>query len=87
MDVVTDPQLHSEVSRLYTLPLKHHKLVQNEVEDLEKTVIIQRNLLPYACVVVFPQKTLPGCPPQEIKRLCIDYCQRYLEMKLKVPVL
>ena len=59
-------------SRPYTLALKHHKWVQEEIEMLERAGIIAKSMSPWASpIVVVPKKSQPGEPPK--KRLCIDF--------------
>ena len=59
-------------SRLYTLALKHHKWVQEEIKTLERVGIITKSMSPWASpVVIVPKKSQPGEPPK--KRLCIDF--------------
>ena len=56
----------------YTLPLKHTKWVQRELEILEKAGVIVRSVSPWASpIVVVPKRTAPGEPPKQ--RLCVDY--------------
>ena len=56
----------------YTLPLKHAKWVQKELEILEKAGVIVRSVSPWASpIVVVPKRTAPGEPPE--RRLCVDY--------------
>ena len=56
----------------YTLPLKHTKWVQRELEILEKAGVIVRSVSPWASpIVVVPKRTAPGEPPK--RRLCVDY--------------
>ena len=56
----------------YTLPLKHAKWVQKELEILEKAGVIVRSVSPWASpIVVVPKRTAPGEPPK--RRLCVDY--------------
>ena len=56
----------------YTLPLKHTKWVQRELEILEKARVIVRSVSPWASpIVVVPKRTAPGEPPKW--RLCVDY--------------
>ena len=55
-----------------TLPLKHTKWVQRELEILEKAGVIVRSVSPWASpIVVVPKRTAPGEPPK--RRLCVDY--------------
>ena len=56
----------------YTLPLKHTKWVQRELEILEKAGVIVRSVSPWASpIVVVPKRTALGEPPK--RRLCVDY--------------
>ena len=56
----------------YTLPLKHTKWVQRELEILEKAGVIVRSVSPWASpIIVVPKITAPGEPPKQ--RLCVDY--------------
>ena len=59
-------------SRPYTLALKHHRWVQEEIETLERAGIITKSMSPWASpIVVVPKKSQPGEPPK--KRLCINF--------------
>ena len=59
-------------SRPYTLALKHHKWVQEEIETLERAGVITKSMSPWASpIVIVPKKSQPGEPPK--KRLCIDF--------------
>ena len=59
-------------SRPYTLALKHHKWVQEEIEMFERAGVIAKSMSPWASpIVVVPKKSQPGEPPK--KRLCIDF--------------
>ena len=59
-------------SRPYTLALKHHRWVQEQIETLERMSIITKSMSPWASpIVVVPKKSQPGEPPK--KRLCIDF--------------
>ena len=61
-------------SRLYTLALKHHRWVQEEIETLERACVITKSMSPWASpIVVVPKKSQPGEPPK--KRLCTDFRQ------------
>ena len=56
----------------YTLPLKHYNWVQQEIETLEKSGVIERSLSRWASpVIVVPKKSAPDEPPR--RRLCVDY--------------
>ena len=59
-------------SRPYTLALKHHRWVQEEIETLETVGIITKSMSPWASsIVIVPKKSQPGEPPK--KRLCTDF--------------
>ena len=59
-------------SRPYTLALKHHRWVQEEIETLERAGIITKSMSPWASpIVIVPKKSQPGKPPK--KRLCINF--------------
>ena len=50
----------------HTLPLKHAKWVQKELEILEKAGVIVRSVSPWASpIVVVPKRTAPGEPPKK----------------------
>ena len=56
----------------YTLPLKHAKWVQIELEILEKAGVVVRSVSPWASpIVIVLKRTAPGEPPK--RRLCVDY--------------
>ena len=56
----------------HTLPLKHAKWVQKELEILEKAGLIVRSVSPWASpIVIIPKRTAPGEPSK--RRLCVDY--------------
>ena len=56
----------------YTLALKHHQWVQDEIETLERAGVITKSMSPWASpIVVVPKKSQHGEPPK--KRLCIDF--------------
>ena len=60
------------IQKLYTLPLKHAKWVQKELEILEKAGVIVRSVSPWASpIVIIPKRTVPGEPPK--RRLHVDY--------------
>ena len=53
-------------SRPYTLALKHHRWVQEEIETLERAGVITKSMSPWASpIVVVPKKSQPGGPPQK----------------------
>ena len=52
-------------SRPYTLVLKHHRWVQEEIETLERAGVITKSMSPWASpIVVVPKKSQPGEPPR-----------------------
>ena len=54
----------------YTLPLKHTKWVQRELEILEKAGVIVRSVSPWASpIIVVPKRTALGEPPKQ-KIMC-----------------
>ena len=62
----------SVTSRPYTLPLKHYKWVQREIESLECAGVITKSMSKWASpIVVVPKKSAPGEPPK--RRLCVDF--------------
>ena len=59
-------------SRPYTLPLKHYKWVQREIESLEHAGVITKSMSKWASpIVVVPKKSAPQEPPK--RRLCVDF--------------
>ena len=53
-------------SRPYTLALKRHKWVQEEIEMLENAGVIAKSMSPWASpIVIVPKKSQPGEHPQE----------------------
>ena len=72
----TNPNLPPVTSKPYSLPLKHHKFVKEEIENLLEAGIIERSISPYAApIIVVPREGKPGAPLAETKRLVIDYCE------------
>ena len=50
-------------SRPYTLALKHHRWVQEEIETLKRAGVITKSISPWASpIVVVPKKSQPGEP-------------------------
>ena len=79
IDVEESPPISS---RPYTLALKHHRWVQEEIETLERAGVITKSMSPWASpIVVVPKKSQPGEPPK--KRLCID-CRKINDLQQKV---
>ena len=59
-------------SRPYTLPLKHYKWVQREIESLECAGAITKSMSKWASpIVVVPKKSAPEEPLK--RRLCVDF--------------
>ena len=59
-------------SRPYTLPLKHYKWVQREIESLERPGVITKSMSKWASpIVIVPKKSAPWEPPK--RRLCVDF--------------
>ena len=59
-------------SKPYTLSLKHYDWVQKEITTLERAGIITKSISPWASpVVIVPNKSAPGEPPQ--RRMCEDF--------------
>ena len=59
-------------SRPYTLPLKHYKWVQREIESLERAGVITKSMSKWASpIVIVPKKSAPREPPK--RRLCVDF--------------
>ena len=66
MTIDTNPNLHPVMSEPYPLPLKHHKFVKEEIENLLEAGLIERSMSPYAAyIIVVPRKSKPGAPPAE----------------------
>ena len=50
-------------SRPYTLPLKHYKWVQMEIESVEHAGVITKSMSKWASpIVIIPKKSVPGEP-------------------------
>ena len=59
-------------SRPYTLPLKHYKWVQREIESLQCAGVITKSMSKWASpIVIVPKKSAPGEPLK--RRLCVDF--------------
>ena len=52
-------------SRPYTLALKHHQWVQEEIENLECAGVITKSMSPWASPIVVPKKISTWGTPQE----------------------
>ena len=74
MKVDTDPNLPPAASKPYHLPLKHHKFVKEEMENLLEAGFFKRSMSLYASpIIVVCRKSKPKAPLAETKRLVIDY--------------
>ena len=64
-----NPELPPVVSKPYLLPLKHHKFIKEEIENLLEASLIERSMNPYAtAITVVPRKSKLGAPFAETKR-------------------
>ena len=62
MTIDTYPNLSPIMSKPYSLPLKHHNFVKEEIQNLLEG-LIERPMSPYvACIIVVPRKSKPGAP-------------------------
>ena len=63
---------HPIASKPYTLPLKHYKWVQREIETLKRAGVIERSISPWSSpVVIVPKKSAAG--EHQRRRMCVDY--------------
>ena len=70
------------VSKPYSLPLKHHKFIKEELTNLLEAGLIEWSLSPYAALImVVTCKAPAGSSLTEMKRLVIDY----QELNKKLP--
>ena len=70
MKIDTNPNLSPVASKHYALPIKHHKFVKEEFENLLEARLIKRSMSPYAALnIVVPRKSKPGASLPGIKRL------------------
>ena len=70
----TEPGSIPVVSKPYSLPLKHHKFVKEEITNLLEAGLIEWSLTPYAAqIIIVPCKAPAGSSLTEMKRLVIDY--------------
>ena len=68
MTIETDPELPLVVTKPYPLPLKHHKFMKEEIENLLEVRLIERSMSLYAApIIVVPRKSKPGAPLAETK--------------------
>ena len=74
MKIETDPELPPVASKPHPLPLKHHKFVKEEVENLLEVGLIECWVNIYTTpVIVVPRKSKPRAPLAETKWLVVDY--------------
>ena len=59
--IETDWKLHPIVSKPYPLPLKHHKFVKEEIENLLEARLIERSMSHYAAPIISSQKEYTQC--------------------------
>ena len=70
----TEPGSIPVTSKLYSLSLKHHKFVKEELTNLLEVGLIEQLLGPYAApVMVVPHKAPAGSSLMEMKRLVNNY--------------
>ena len=70
----TKPGSIPVVSKPYSLHLKHHKFIKEELTNLLEAGLIEWSLSPYAApIMVVPHRAPAGSSLTEIKRLVIDY--------------
>ena len=75
MVLPTEPGAAPVASKLYALPLKHHKFIKEELILMEAG-LIERSLGPFAAqIMVVPHKAPAGSSLTDIKRLVIDYSE------------
>ena len=68
MTIDTDQNFSPVVRKPYLLPLKHHKFVKDDIENLLEAGLIKGSMSPYAApFVVVPRKSKPGAPPTRNK--------------------
>ena len=68
------PRFTHVANKPYPLPLKQHKFVKEEKENVLEAGLIERSMSLYATpIIVAPRKSKPGAPLAETMRLVIDY--------------
>ena len=70
----TKPGSIPVVGKPYSLPLKHHEFVKEEIPNLLETGVIEWSLNPYAAPIMLVTQMAPaGSSLTEMKRLVSDY--------------
>ena len=73
MTIETDPELTPVTSKPYPLPLKQHKFIKEEIDNLLEVGLINKLISLYPTpIIVVPRKSKPGAPLAQTKRLAID---------------
>ena len=63
MKIDTDPNLSSVANKPYPPPLKYHKFIKEEIENVLEAGLIERSMSPYATpIIVVSRKSKPGYP-------------------------
>ena len=63
-------------SKPYSLPLKHHKFIKEELTNLLEAGLMEWSFSPYAAsIMMVPHKAPAGSSSTKSKRLVIDYCE------------
>ena len=71
-------------SRPYTLALKHHRWVQEEIETLERAGIVTKSMSLWASpIVIVPKKSQPGEPPRRGYVLTLEKSMTYNRRSLQ----
>ena len=52
MTIETNPEAPSVVSKPYHLPLKHHKFIKEEIENLLEAGLIERSMCAYTTPII-----------------------------------
>ena len=74
MKIETDPNFSPLASMSYHLPLKHHQLVKEEIDNQLEAGLIEHSMsLCTASVFVFPCRNKPRAPLAKTKWLLRDY--------------
>ena len=74
MVIETDLELPPVATRPYHLPLKHHKIVKEEIGNLLEARLTERSMSPYTTsVIVVLKNCKPGAPLAETQWSVFDY--------------